>query len=110
MRADESYERELLLVKVAKKDANLSSVVATYGARIVDDGETPIIEAVAESDQLEALLKDLSTYKVIELVQSGVIALEKGKMTLSDRVRLETGLSNPEDPNSADALTADYQN
>ena len=110
MRADESYERELLLVKVAKRDANLSSVVATYGARIVDAGETPIIEAVAESDQLEALLKDLSSYKVIELVQSGVIALEKGRMTLSDRVRLETGLSNPEDPNSADALTADYQN
>jgi len=110
MRTNESYERELLLVKLAKKDANLATIVAKYGATIVDDGKTPIVQAVAESEDLEALLKDLSPYEVIELVQSGVIALEKGKMTLSDRVRLETGLSNPEDPNSADALVADYQN
>lgn len=110
MKPNESYERELLLVKVAKSDAQLGSIIAKYGARIVEDGTSPIIEAVAESDRLEELLKDLSSYSVIELVQSGVIAMEKGAMTLSERVRQETGLSNPEDPNSADALTADYQN
>lgn len=110
MKPNESYERELLLVKLAKKDGALGGIVAKYGARIVEDGETPIIEAVSESEKLEALLKDLAGYTVIELVQSGVIALEKGKMTLSERVRQETGLSNPEDPNSNDALTADYQN
>ncbi len=110
MKPNESYERELLLVKVAKSDAGLGSIIAKYGARIVEDGTSPIIEAVAESDRLEELLKDLASYSVIELVQSGVIAMEKGAMTLSERVRQETGLSNPEDPNSADALTADYQN
>lgn len=110
MKDDESYERELLLVKLAKKDANLAQIVAKYGARIVDDSDAPIIEAVAESDHLSSLLGDLAAYDVIELVQSGVIALEKGRMTLSERVRQETGLSNPEDPNSNDALTADYQN
>jgi len=110
MKPDESYERELRLVKIAKKDEKIAGIVTKYGARIVEDGETPIIEAVAESDHLEAFLKDLAGYTVIELVQSGVIALEKGQMTLSERVRKETGLSNPEDPNSNDALTADYQN
>ena len=110
MKPNESYERELLLVKVGKSDAQLASVVAKHGARIVEDGTSPIIEAVAESDRLEELLRDLASYSVIELVQSGVIAMEKGSMTLSERVRQETGLSNPEDPNSADALTADYQN
>ena len=110
MKANESYERELLLVKLAKKDGNLAEIVGKYGARIVEDGQTPIIEAVAESDHLEALLSDLSAYTVIELVQSGVIALERGRMTLSERVRQETGLSNPEEPSSNDALTADYQN
>lgn len=110
MKPIESYQRELLLVKVAKQDTNLGTVLSKYGAKIVDDGETPIIEAVAESDHLEALLEDLEQYQVIEIVQSGVIALERGRMTLSERIRLETGLSNPEDPNSSDALTADYQN
>ena len=110
MKPAESYERELLLVKVAKSDQNLAAVVAKHGAKMVADGQSPIIEAVAESDRLEELLKDLAAYSVIELVQSGVIALERGPMTLSERVRQETGLSNPEDPNSADALTADYQN
>jgi acetolactate synthase-1/3 small subunit len=102
--------RELLLVKLAKNDGKLAEIVGRYGARVVEDGETPIIEAVSESENLEALLKDLAPYKVIELVQSGVIALERGKMTLTERVRQETGLSNPEDPNNSDALTADYQN
>jgi acetolactate synthase-1/3 small subunit len=110
MKSDESYERELLLVKLAKNDGKLAEIVGRYGARVVEDGETPIIEAVSESENLEALLKDLAPYKVIELVQSGVIALERGKMTLTERVRQETGLSNPEDPNNSDALTADYQN
>jgi acetolactate synthase I/III small subunit len=110
MKPKESYERELLLVKVAKQDDALNTVLSKHGARIVDDGETPIIEAVAESDHLEALLKDLDPYEVIEIVQSGVIALERGKMTLIKRVREETGLSNPEDPSSNEVLTADYQN
>jgi acetolactate synthase-1/3 small subunit len=110
MKPNESYERELLLVKVAKNDANLVTVLARHGARIADDGAAPIIEAVAGSDDLEALLKDLEPYGVIEIAQSGLIALERGKMTLSERVRQETGLSNPEDQNSSDALTADYQN
>jgi acetolactate synthase I/III small subunit len=110
MKPNESYERELLMVKLAKKDDSLAGIVSKYGAKVVEDGEAPIIEAVAESEQLAALLKDLAPYSVIELVQSGVIALERGRITLSDRVRMETGLSNPEDPNRADAFTADYQN
>ena len=110
MKPKESYERELLLVKVARQDGNLAAILSKHGARIVDEGDTPIIEAVAESDQLEALLKDLEMYQVIEIVQSGVIALERGKMTLSERVRQETGLSNPEDPANKELLTADYQN
>jgi acetolactate synthase-1/3 small subunit len=110
MKPNESYERELLLVKVARRDANLEAVLAKYGARLVDDGTAPIIEAVANSDRLAALLSDLASYDVIEIVQSGVVAMERGEMTLRERVRQETGLSNPEDPNSTDALTADYQN
>ena len=66
------------------------------------------LDAAAELMRKQGLAK--ADKKATRLAAEGVIALEKGKMTLSDRVRLETGLSNPEDPNSADALTADYQN
>lgn len=111
MKPSESYERELLLVKVGSNGAALDEVAKRYGAKVVEKSENSVVvELVAESDVISALLSDLKPFGVKELVQSGAIALEKGVKTLTDRVRDEQGLSNPEEGNMGESSTADYQN
>jgi acetolactate synthase-1/3 small subunit len=111
MKPAESYERELLLVKVGSNGPALDQVAERYGAKIVDkSSDAVVIELVAENDQILALLADLAPFGVKELVQSGAIALERGGKTLTDRVREEQGLSNPEDRSGSESATADYQN
>ena len=68
---------------------------------------TVSIEAVGSSAAIEALLNDLKPSGIRELVQSGLVALERGDHTLADRTLSTMGTANESDPNSS---TADYQN
>jgi acetolactate synthase-1/3 small subunit len=52
------------------------------------------------------LVAELNKYGVKELVQSGLIAIEKGDVTLVERTLKETGLASSE----SHSQTADYQN
>jgi acetolactate synthase-1/3 small subunit len=53
------------------------------------------------------LLAELKPHGIRELVQSGLVALERGDQTLADRTLSTMGTANESDPNSS---TADYQN
>lgn len=111
MKPVESYERELLLVKVERSGDQLEKVVTAHGAKIVDQSAGGLlIEAVADDNQLQSLLKDLAPFIIKELVQSGVVALEIGAKTLAERTMRETGVSNADERSGKDAGTADYQN
>jgi acetolactate synthase-1/3 small subunit len=99
------------LVKVGSNGPALDEVAKRYGAKVVDKSDkSVVVELVAESDEISALLSDLQPFGVKELVQSGAIALERGVKTLTDRVRDEQGLSNPDEGKIAESATADYQN
>lgn len=72
-------ERELILVKVdysAKKKSKLESLAKKYAAKIVQrSGNTVIVEAVGEQEQIKQLLEGLNKFGVKEFVRTGRIAM-----------------------------------
>jgi len=107
MKDSDSLKREILLVKVANNAAN-KEIAGKHKAVISDETASTIsIEAVGQSSDIEALLADLKPNEIRELVQSGLVALERGASTLADRTLSTMGTANESDPNSS---TADYQN
>ena len=105
----DSIQTELLLVKISAIDKNrfdVDAVLDTYGAKIVDhDGTSITIEATGDPAKIGDLLSALEKFGVIELVQSGLVALERGSTALSDRT-----LSPQSIPTADDGGQADYQN
>jgi acetolactate synthase-1/3 small subunit len=65
------------------------------------------LEAVGEKASIEGLLAALKPHGIRELVQSGLVALERGASTLADRTLTTMGTANESNP---DNKTADYQN
>lgn len=110
MQESNSLQRELLMVKVNSSGdnrANLEAVLAKYHGVIVDQGLTTFtIEAIGSTGEISALLTDLSGFGIKELVQSGLIALEVGDLTLAERTLHETGLAS----SPTQSQTEDYQN
>jgi len=107
MKDADSLKREILLVKVANTPAN-KEIAKKHQAVIADESASTIsLEAVGSSAAIEALLNDLKPSGIRELVQSGLVALERGDHTLADRTLSTMGTANESDPNSS---TADYQN
>ena len=107
MKDSDSLKREILLVKVANTAAT-KEIVKKHNAIIADESPSAIsIEAVGQSSAIEALLAELKSHGIRELVQSGLVALERGEKTLADRTLSTMGTANESDPNSS---TADYQN
>ncbi len=107
MKDSDSLKREILLVKVANTPDN-KEIAKKHQAVIADESASTVsIEAVGSSAAIEALLNDLKPSGIRELVQSGLVALERGDHTLADRTLSTMGTANESDPNSS---TADYQN
>jgi acetolactate synthase I/III small subunit len=110
MKSGESYQRELLFVKVKKSNGNeakIAEIASRFNGRVIDDGSNTVtIEAVGMPKDLEALLSQLKEFGLRELVQSGVIAIESGDVTLAERTLTETGVASSE----SHSQTEDYQN
>ncbi|CAB5064337.1 MAG: acetolactate synthase small subunit [Actinobacteria bacterium] len=106
----DSIKREALLVKVNAQKSDREKVAAVaqkYNGVIVDESDVSLtIEATGPSTDIEALLKSLEQFGIKELVQSGLIALERGSITLAERTLSTSGVA-ISDSHSA---TADYQN
>jgi acetolactate synthase-1/3 small subunit len=77
-----SVQRELLLVKVATTSESRSQVLETvqlFRAKVVDVAQDAVtIEATGNSEKIQALLRVLEPYGIKELVQSGLVAMERG--------------------------------
>ncbi len=76
----EHVERELILIKVgynAKDKAKLEGILKKYIAKAIQmKGDTAIIEAVGEQDQVKILLESLNAqFGIKELVRTGKIAI-----------------------------------
>jgi len=102
-----AHQRELLLLKVAGKSADIKPSLAGLAAEIVDERDgVCIIQAVASAKDLAEMVNRLSKFGIKELVQSGSIALELGAKTLAEQTAIETGLATSE----SHEQTKDYQN
>ena len=81
MTADESIERELLIVRVtAGPDlrADLIKLAEVFSARVVDVGPTSLMfECVEHPDKLHAFEELLKPYGIKEAVRTGRVALRK---------------------------------
>ncbi|MEL4505738.1 acetolactate synthase small subunit [Luteococcus sp. H138] len=84
-------QRELLLVKVRSDVTNRSQIVDTvslFRGKAVDVGPDSItVEATGSQAKLEAMLEMLRPFGIIELVQSGQVALGRGSRTITDKTR-----------------------
>ncbi|WP_327032523.1 acetolactate synthase small subunit [Micromonospora ureilytica] len=82
-----SVARELLLVKVRADRSARSQVLETvnlFRARVVDVApDTLTIEATGTPDKLDALLRDLESFGIKEMVQSGLVAIGRGSRSIT---------------------------
>ena len=104
---EQAHQRELLLIKVGAKAAEVKPALAGIAAEVIDEREgVCIIQAVASAKDLADMVKRLNKFGIKELVQSGSIALELGAKTLAEQTAIETGLATSE----SHQQTEDYQN
>ena len=86
-----AVQREMVLVKVRADAATRSQVidvVSLFRGKAVDVSATTItIEATGSTDKLAALLEMLAPHGIVELVQSGQVALGRGTKILAEKNR-----------------------
>ncbi len=89
LEAEQSVQRELVLIKVRSDEATRSAILETvtlFRAKVVDVAHDALtIEATGARDKLEALKRMLEPYGIRELVQSGVVAVARGGRAISER-------------------------
>ncbi len=94
LEADQSVQREIMLVKVKADLETRSHILETvqlFRAKVVDVAHDAVtIEATGAHDKLEALLKVLEPFGIRELVQSGMVAMGRGSRSISDRTARPT--------------------
>lgn len=85
---DGSISRELLLVKIKLSAAQRPEIESTcniYKAKLVDlSAASVVVELSGEPNKLDALIKILEPYGIIELSRTGVTALERGRKSIND--------------------------
>lgn len=84
-----AVERELALVKVKADASTRSQVLETvqmFRAKVVDVATDAVtIEVTGNREKLEAMLRVLEPFGVRELVQSGMVAINRGSRSITDR-------------------------
>ncbi len=81
--------RELLLAKVAATGETRSQIVMIneiYKAKVVDlSVDTMILELTGDPEKLDAYLKVIEPFGILEMQRTGVTVLARGRHTLKDR-------------------------
>lgn len=84
---EESVYRELIMVKVranAEQRAEVISVTDIFRAKIVDvEKESLTIELTGDQSKLEAFLKLLDGYEILELARTGITGLSRGSKNIT---------------------------
>lgn len=79
---DESVYRELVMVKIratAQTRSEIMSLAEIFRANIVDvEAESMMLEVTGNQSKLEALLKLLVNYEILELARTGITGLARG--------------------------------
>ena len=76
----EHVDRELILAKVSyssKDKPKIEALLARYVGKIIKaKGDTAVIEAVGEQEQIKKLLDELDKFGIKELVKTGRLAIQ----------------------------------
>lgn len=87
LKDEDSVYRELIMVKVradAKTRSEVISVADIFRAKIVDvEKESLMVELTGNQSKLDAFLKLLDGYEILELARTGITALERGSKNVT---------------------------
>ena len=90
MQQQSAVERQLLLVKLeagAAERESLMRLVDIFKAKVVDvTRSTMILQITGDNTKVASLLNLLADYKILELVRTGVVALERGEGVMSSDI------------------------
>ena len=92
LEGDNEIRRELVLVKVAAEGSErrnqIIQIANIFRASIIDVSQTTLTLAVigAES-KTEAIQKLLSEFGILEMVRTGMVALERGEHTINEATK-----------------------
>ena len=82
LHGENSLFRELLLVKVSadeKTRSPIREIAGIYKAKIIDlSVDSMVMELTGEPEKIDAFLKILSSYRILEMCRTGITALERG--------------------------------
>lgn len=83
---EDSIKRELMLIKVRNSSEtrpDILSAVEVYRAKVIDyNTDEMCIELTGESSKLDAFVKLMIPFGVLEMCRTGIVALERGSKTL----------------------------
>jgi acetolactate synthase-1/3 small subunit len=84
-----SVMRELILVKIkyeSEKSRMLTEAINVFRGRVVDiTAQSVIVELTGQSEKLDAFIKYVEAFGIIELSRTGLTALERGASSLAER-------------------------
>ena len=83
---DDSIRRELMLIKVKNDSATRADVLAAvdvYRAKVIDYTTDELcVEITGDPTKIDAFVKLMVPFGIIEMCRTGIVALERGGQTL----------------------------
>ncbi len=91
---EHAIRRELVLIKVLAKDAvsrnEIIQIANIFRANIIDVSKASITLAViGDENKAEALQNLLMEFGILELVRTGMVALERGQYTIDEKTKVK---------------------
>ncbi len=86
---DEPIKRELMLIKVKNESVNRSDImtaVDVFRASVIDySPEGMCIEVTGNPSKIDAFVKLMQPFGILEMCRTGIVALDRGNVTLLDK-------------------------
>ena len=86
---DEPIKRELMLIKVRNQSENRSEImtaVDVFRASVIDySTEGMCIEVTGNPSKIDAFVKLMQPFGILEMCRTGIVALDRGTVTLLDK-------------------------
>ena len=86
---DSPINRELMLIKVkneAKNRAEIMTAVDVYRASVIDySAEGMCIEVTGNPSKIDAFVKLMQPFGILEMCRTGIVALDRGTVTLLNK-------------------------
>ena len=86
---EDALQRELMLIKVKNESSNRSEImtaVDVFRASVIDySPEAMCIEVTGNPSKMDAFVKLMEPFGILEMCRTGIVALDRGAMTLLNK-------------------------